>query len=64
MSEHPTRFRFYRYEVCSAGLSWFIFDSYLPRHILDTTYTTKAEAEAVCKLLNAGEELYMKGEAK
>lgn len=56
MSEHPHQFRFYRYEVCGGGLSWFIFDSYPPGpYILDAAYTTQAEAEAVCKLLNAAE---------
>jgi hypothetical protein len=57
MSEHPTRFKVYRFQSCNINKEWFIYD-YIASdpHFLDSTYETKAEAEAVCKLLNARDE--------
>jgi hypothetical protein len=61
MSEHPTQFRLFRYAVLEdqadyEGKAWFIFDTIVfPAQSLPHVYTNKAEAEAVCKLLNAAE---------
>ena len=63
MSEHPHQFRFFRYAVLEdrtdyEGKVWFIFDTVVfPAQSLPHVYTNKAEAEAVCKLLNEGEKL-------
>jgi len=60
MSEHPHQFRFFRYAVFGGSTGWFVYDCYEDKNddeYMATVYKTQAEAEAVCKLLNAGEEI-------
>jgi hypothetical protein len=58
MSEHPTQFRFKRYTWFGGGIEWFVYDCHEDKNDdehMATIYKTQAEAEAVCKLLNAAE---------